>query len=117
MPRTCPTSSSNGTLVNLHTDGTATFAVRLAGRAWTSAARLKSYSARAQTSHTFDVRALDAYGNTSSATSRTWDVDATPPTVSITSPTNGANVNGTATITSNANDTGGSGLDTVTYEY
>ena len=44
----------------------------------------KSYSNLADGQHTFTVKATDAAGNTSEA-AYTWTIDATPPTVSITS--------------------------------
>jgi uncharacterized repeat protein (TIGR02059 family) len=94
-----------------------TFEVQLDGGGWTTATSPKAYAGLSQGSHTFEVRAKDAYDNTSGTTTRTWDVDATPPTVSITSPLSGVNLSGTVTITSNANDAGGSGLASVTYEY
>src|SRR5205823_2645216 len=56
------------------------------GGSWASASSPLSYSSLSDGPHTFDVRALDAYGNTSGATSRTWTVDATaPPAPSIDS--------------------------------
>src|SRR5205807_1254967 len=82
-------SSTSGAIVSFgfsDSEGGATFEVRLDGGAWTSAASPHSYSSLSDGSHTFDVRALDAYGNTTSATSRTWTVDATaPPAPSIDS--------------------------------
>jgi uncharacterized repeat protein (TIGR02059 family) len=99
------------------TEGGVTFEVRLDGGAWSSATSPKSYSGLSEASHTFAVRATDAYGNTSGATSRTWNVDATSPTVAITNPADGADLASTVSITSSAYDTGGSGLDTVVYQY
>ena len=88
----CETSrppSTSGPIVSFgysDSEGGATFEVRLDGGSWTSAASPHSYSSLSDGSHTFDVRALDAYGNTSGATSRTWTVDATaPPAPSIDS--------------------------------
>src|SRR5439155_5214370 len=66
-------------------------------------------TAVANGSHTLSAVARDAAGNTSSA-SVTVNVanapppDTTPPTVSITSPANGATVSGTITVTANAAD-------------
>ena len=42
-----------------------------------------SFTSLAETSHTFQVRAVDNAGNTGSAASYTWTVDVTPPTVTI----------------------------------
>ncbi len=99
------------------TEGTATFEVQIDGGGYSASTSPKAYSNLTQGSHTFDVRAKDAYGNTSASLSRTWDVDATPPTVSMTSPTDGAHVASSVTLTASANDTGGSGLAGVAFEY
>lgn len=45
----------------------------------------KSYSSLSATSHTFQVKATDAAGNTSAAQSHTWSIDVTVPTLSLTS--------------------------------
>src|SRR5436309_1282669 len=57
-------------------------------------------------SHTLTVVARDAAGNTatSSAVTVTVSNDTTPPTVSITSPVNGATVRSTVSVTANASD-------------
>ena len=47
----------------------------------------KVYGGLATGSYTVNVRAVDAAGNTSAATSTTWTVDATPPTAAMTFPT------------------------------
>ena len=68
------------------TEGTATFEVQIDGGGYIAASSPQLYGGLTDGSHTFDVRAKDAYGNTSSATSRTWTVDAiAPPTPSIDS--------------------------------
>src|SRR5207253_11262964 len=82
-------SSTSGPSVSFgfsDSEGTATFEVRIDGGSWSSSTSPKAYSSLSDDSHTFDVRALDGYGNTSGATSRTWTVDATaPPAPSIDS--------------------------------
>ncbi len=45
----------------------------------------QSYSALPEGSHTFQVQATDVAGNVSTATTFTWVVDLTPPTVTLTS--------------------------------
>ncbi|HMF95572.1 MAG TPA: Ig-like domain-containing protein [Vicinamibacterales bacterium] len=57
-------------------------------------------------SHTFTAVASDAAGNTTTATAVTVTVnnDTTPPTVSITAPTGGSTVSGSATVSANASD-------------
>jgi len=57
--------------------------------------------------HTVKVEALDDAGNSSgiqTVSVTVNNVDSTPPTVSITSPTNGATVSGTVNITATASD-------------
>jgi DNA-binding beta-propeller fold protein YncE len=44
-----------------------------------------TYNSLGNGSHTFHVRAVDPAGNVSSATSYSWVIDTTPPTISITS--------------------------------
>jgi len=57
-------------------------------------------------SHTLRAVARDAAGNTATSAAVTVTVsnDTTPPTVSITSPVNGATVRSTVTVTANASD-------------
>jgi hypothetical protein len=68
-------------------------------------------------SHTLRATAQDAAGNTGTSTNVTVSVNnsksTTPPTVSITSPTNGATVSGTITVTATATAT--SGVSTVQF--
>src|SRR5207247_9714749 len=78
-PAASSTSGPNVSFGFSDSEGGATFEVRIDGGSWSSAASPKSYSSLGDGSHTFDVRALDAYGNASGATSRTWTVDATAP--------------------------------------
>src|SRR5205814_1980733 len=52
----------------------------------------KSYSGVADGSHTFQVKATDAAGNTGTAASYTWTIDTVAPSASISaSPTNPSN--------------------------
>ncbi|HEY6414592.1 MAG TPA: Ig-like domain-containing protein [Acidimicrobiales bacterium] len=60
--------------------------------------------------HTLTAVARDAAGNTRTSAPITVTVnnaDTTPPTVSVTSPANGATVSGTITVTANASDNRG----------
>jgi hypothetical protein len=58
----------------------------------------------AEGSHTFQVRATDLAGNTGAAQSYTWFTDLTAPTVSLTTPTDGAHLSGSVTVTASASD-------------
>ncbi len=71
------------------TDPTATFECRLDTGTWSACASPRQYPDLTDGSHTVAVRAVDAAGNTSSATSTTWTVDANPPAGAMTFPTAG----------------------------
>ncbi len=77
----------------------------------------QSYSNMTDGSHTFTVKATDNAGNTETpGASYTWVVDATPPTISITTPANGATyvLNQVVTVSYSCSDPGGSGVQTCT---
>ncbi len=59
--------------------GTEIIECRIDGAAYGSCATPVDYTSLTQGSHTFDVRATDLAGNTSSAASRTWTVDTVAP--------------------------------------
>ena len=62
---------------------------RLDAAAWTSCTAPVGYSGLTAGPHTFGVRATDAAGNTSAATSYSWTVDTGVPDVHITAPAGG----------------------------
>lgn len=67
--------------------------------------------------HSLTAVARDAAGNTKTSTSVSVTVDNAAPTVSITTPANGATVSGSSvSITASAADTGGSGLAGVQFK-
>src|SRR3954468_11556861 len=98
-PDTSITAGPSGTVTDhsasfafASTESGSTFDCRLDGGAWVDCASPESYSGLADGSHTFDVRANDAAGNTdASPASRTWTIgtsspgDTTPPDTTISS--------------------------------
>ena len=63
----------------------ARFECSLDGAAFATCVSSKIYSAVAQGSHTFQVRATDGAGNASAPTSYTWTIDSIAPETTITS--------------------------------
>ena len=79
-----PTNATGASLAFTATEGGSTFACRLDGASWAACSSPESYSGLAEGSHTFEVRATDALGNTDSTpASATWLVDTTAPVVTI----------------------------------
>jgi Bacterial Ig domain/Chitobiase/beta-hexosaminidase C-terminal domain len=62
----------------------ASFACELDGGGFRPCSSPQSYDGLAEGSHTFAVQAVDAAGNLGPASTRTWLVDTTPPSSSIT---------------------------------
>ncbi|MCX8123971.1 MAG: choice-of-anchor D domain-containing protein [Spirochaetes bacterium] len=60
------------------------------------------------------IESTDQAGNTGNI-SRSFFADTTPPTGNITNPTDGSTVSGTITITADADDSGGSGIEYVEF--
>jgi large repetitive protein len=105
-----PAGSTSATTASFKfgsTEPGSSFECRLDGAAWSACASPQQYSALAPGSHTFDVRATDAAGNTdASPATRTWTVDTTVPAVTLTSPADG-------TVTGDANPTFSGGAGTA----
>jgi len=93
-----PTSSTSASLAFSGETG-ASFECRIDGGAWAACTSPKAYSSLAQGSHTFDVRARDAAGNTGAATTRTWTVDTTAPDTTLVSGPSGTTTSTSATLT------------------
>ncbi|MFN8471225.1 MAG: choice-of-anchor Q domain-containing protein [Anaerolineae bacterium] len=118
---TNPSNSASATFAFSASDGSgsgvASVQCKLDGASFAPCASStsQSYSGLADGSHTFTVKATDNAGNTETpGASYTWTVDTTGPTVSVTSPTNGAVYPQGATVTAGYTcaDPGGSGVKT-----
>jgi len=114
IDRTAPnaptiTSGPSGTTAGIATfaftgEAGASFECRLDAGTWAGCTTPKSYVALASGTHTFDVRAVDGAGNTGATATRSWTVDAIPPTIGTTFPAatsynNTSYNNGCATFT------------------
>ena len=112
-----PSTSSSASFNFTSTETGSTFECKLNGGPWLSCASPKSYSGlTTDRSHTFKVRATDGSGNTDTTpASHTWVIDATPPTISISSPcsTSCETDSSSITVSGSVSDSGGSGLDKV----
>ena len=83
---------------------------------WTNQAA--SWNTTLQTDGQYDLRVVttDNAGNSFTSATITVRVDNTNPTGSITAPADAASLRNTISLTSNSADTGGSGVDTVTFQ-
>ncbi len=91
-----PTNATGASFSFSADEGGSTFECQLDGGGWSSCSSPKSYSGLGQGSHTFQVRATDAAGNTDlSPASFTWTVDTAAPNTTITAqPNDPSNVTG-----------------------
>jgi hypothetical protein len=93
-----PTSSDSATFGFASIEAGVSFLCQLDGGGFSECASPHTYSGIGAGSHTFSVKARDAAGNQSVATSATWTIDLTPPvaptitraTITGTPPTHGA---------------------------
>ncbi|MET0600507.1 MAG: Ig-like domain-containing protein [Baekduia sp.] len=128
-PETTITSApSNGTATTANVSFTSsesggTFECRLDGGTWASCVSPKGYSGLAVGSHTVNVRATDAAGNTDATpAAATWTIDVagpadtTPPETTITvAPSNGTATTASLSFTSNESGTFQCKLDAGSY--
>jgi large repetitive protein len=102
------TTATGATFDFSSSEAGSTFACSLDGAAFSACSTPKSYSALADGSHTFQVRATDTAANTDpSPASYTWTVDTTPPVTTIGPTTPPANTPSTsATFDLGSNEAG-----------
>lgn len=85
-----PTSATSASFSFTDSESGVSFQCRLDGGSFSACASPHSYTGLAGGPHTFEVWAVDAAGNSSAATSHTWTIDATGPTVTNAFPGAGA---------------------------
>jgi hypothetical protein len=112
-----PTGIVNATTASFgfsSTETGSTFECQLDLGSWTSCPSPKGYSALSEGSHTFAVRATDAAGNVdASPATRSWTVDTTAPTVSLTATPPSVSGSTSASFTFSSTDSGASFLCSV----
>jgi hypothetical protein len=89
------TGSRSATLTFADADPAVTFLCALEGGSFAVCASPVSLGGLGEGLHVFAVKARDPAGNEGLAATRAWTVDVTPPTVVVTSPTDGAVTNDT----------------------
>ena len=75
-------ASSSGASFTFTTSEGSTFC-QLDGHGFAPCTSPANYSGQADGPHTFQVKAVDAAGNTSAIASRSWTIDTTPPTLTL----------------------------------
>jgi Ca2+-binding RTX toxin-like protein len=99
-----PSSSSSASFAFSGTDdqtapGSLTFECQIDGGGFTSCTSTQTYTGLVESSHTFQVRAIDASGNIDpTPASFTWVIDTTAPTVSINQASGQADPTGTSPV-------------------
>jgi len=84
-----PTNSTSASLAFSSEPG-AGFECKLDAGSYSSCTSPKDYTGLGEGNHTFSVTATDSAGNTGPAATRSWTIDTTAPTVTLTSPANGS---------------------------
>jgi hypothetical protein len=85
-----PTSATSASFSFAADEAGVTYACKLDAAGWASCDSPATYSGLADATHYFKVRATDQAGNVGPEASRSWTVDTTAPTVSLTAPANGS---------------------------
>jgi hypothetical protein len=102
-----PTSQTDATFEFSGSEAGSTFQCRLDGAPFAACTSPQNYSALAEGSHTFEVRAVDTAGNADpSPASYTWVVDATAPATTIDSGPSDPTTETSATFVFSANEAG-----------
>jgi hypothetical protein len=82
-----PTAATSASFGFSDSQAKVTFVCSLDGSSYTVCASPKTYTSLAAGTHNFSVEAKDSTGAASGATSYSWTIDLTPPTISISFPT------------------------------
>ncbi|HEY2717587.1 MAG TPA: hypothetical protein VGI73_15340 [Solirubrobacterales bacterium] len=90
--------------------GVARFECSLDGGQFTTCTSPRELTGLAEGPHSFEVRSVDAAGNTSAPASYSWTVDTTQPTITLESTPSDPTSQAFATIEFSASDPGGSGI-------
>ena len=105
-----PTDPSNGatpTFSFSSSEAGSTFECRVDGAGWTACSTPETLGALGAGSHTFDVRAADAAGNTDATpASHTWTIDLTAPDTTIDSAPSNPSGNTTPTLAFSSSEPG-----------
>ncbi|MBL8204113.1 MAG: hypothetical protein JNM09_07780 [Blastocatellia bacterium] len=113
---TNPSNSSSATFTftgsdNVTPAGSLTFQCQIDSGGFSACTSPRTYTGLADGSHTFQVRAVDAAGNTDpTPASYTWTVDATPPNTTITANPTNPSASANASFSFTGSDPGGSGV-------
>jgi hypothetical protein len=105
-----PTNSTNASFGFSDSESGVSFLCQLDGGGFSACTSPKTYTV-VEGTHSFDVKAKDAAGNESGATSFSWLVDTTPPDTSITSHPSDPSGSSSASFDFSGTDSGGSGVD------
>ncbi|HEX9696471.1 MAG TPA: hypothetical protein VGB64_09200, partial [Actinomycetota bacterium] len=92
-----PTNTTSATF-HFNAEPGATYQCALDAGAFASCTSPATYASLAEGTHTFNVKASDAAGNTGPAATHSWTIDITPPDTTITSGPSGTTTDNSATF-------------------